>query len=293
MTISCLEKRIDFISKILTVAFKLGIFLGGGCIISYFLRIGYIPQDLSIGDGLLFLMAAVCFGLLYGLVIAMFASLGIVLYILFQLTLNKLCKSEAAPLIFPSYFLWTTVPLTGLAVLLIYILDLKDKALYFEMPGLSFMLFLLCAFYAYCENKIKKSERDKTFNLPAWENGKLPQQDKPELLRKFQLLISAAIIFAPLIFFRSVTGLILDMSMKKANIRIESSSIYIKNPHALLIPKTLVSTKMDTLTDYTAFEKVTVLFNGFGKTTVVSFDNGKGTRQLEIPNDQLIIVKSR
>jgi adenylate kinase len=40
---------------------------------------------------------------------------------------------------------------------------------------------------------------------------------------------------------------------------------------------------------YIKFDKVIVLFRGFGKTTVISFVDKGTKKQLEIPNDQLIV----
>ncbi|MCY0858768.1 hypothetical protein [Cupriavidus sp. D39] len=49
-----LQNNIDNLSKSATTLSKLGIFAGGVCITFYSLEIGYFPQELSVGDGVLF-----------------------------------------------------------------------------------------------------------------------------------------------------------------------------------------------------------------------------------------------
>ena len=64
-TTSPLERNVESVSKIVALASKFGVLVGGVCVISYSLRINHFPQDLSVGDGILFLMAAACFGVIY------------------------------------------------------------------------------------------------------------------------------------------------------------------------------------------------------------------------------------
>ena len=79
ITTSSLEKNIELVSKIATTASKFGVLVGGICVITYSLRINHFPQDLSVGDGLLFFMAAACFGVIYVFFTASLVSLGITL----------------------------------------------------------------------------------------------------------------------------------------------------------------------------------------------------------------------
>lgn len=56
-----------------------------------------------------------------------------------------------------------------------------------------------------------------------------------------------------------------------------------------MLPKSLTSREHPTLADYTRFDGTVVLFNGFGKNTVISFPDGGVTRTLKIPDDQIIV----
>ena len=73
------------------------------------------------------------------------------------------------------------------------------------------------------------------------------------------------------------------------SLRIEHPTIYLKSPYALMLPKDLISKDHASPADYTRFDGTVILFNGFGKNTVVSFPNGRATRTIRIPNDQIIV----
>ena len=91
------------------------------------------------------------------------------------------------------------------------------------------------------------------------------------------------------LFVGGVSGELLDAAMRFAHVRIENPVIYVKEPFASLLPEGLLSKTRYPLKDYAAFDGTIVLFKGFGKTTVISFQDGSTIRKLEIPNEQLII----
>lgn len=77
--------------------------------------------------------------------------------------------------------------------------------------------------------------------------------------------------------------------MRFGRIRIEHPTIYVKAPYALMLPKSLVPQEHAGLADYTRFDGTVVLFNGFGKNTVISFPDAGSVRKLRIPNEYIII----
>lgn len=81
--------------------------------------------------------------------------------------------------------------------------------------------------------------------------------------------------------------------MKATGIREEKVSLYVKEPYSRLIPKNLSNFKENNLlqNSYCLFYDLTILFQGFGKSTVVSFKQGDEITKLEIPNDHLIALK--
>lgn len=292
---SLFEKNIESVSKIATTASKFGVLVGGVCVITYSLRINHFPQDLSVGDGLLFLMAATCFGMIYVFFIASLVSLGITLSpairIVFQFFVwgvNLFRKRNAEPAHTLAPFEWSAALLALFSVVIILALGSQDSNAYWNLPMLSVGLYLFYSVYVSSGNKIKKIEMVKNAVLHTDEKENIVQLGDPEKLRRVQLFSLAAILVLPLLI-GGVSGQLLDAAMRTAHVRVEKPVIYVKEPYSSLLPKALTPKDRNAPKDYTAFDGTIVLFKGFGKTTVVSFPDGNAARKLEIPNDQLII----
>ncbi|GHU12009.1 hypothetical protein AGMMS50225_18870 [Betaproteobacteria bacterium] len=120
------------------------------------------------------------------------------------------------------------------------------------------------------------------------EKENIIQLGDPEKLRREQLLSLSTILVLPLLI-GGVSGQLLDAAMRASHVRVEKPIIYVKEPHSSLLPEALISKGRNAPKDYTAFDGTVVLFKGFGKTTVVSFSDDNIARNLEIPNDQIII----
>jgi len=283
------------VSKIATAISKFGVLVGSVCVISYSLRISHFPQDLSLGDGLLLLMAAACFGVIYVLFIASLVSLGItmspairVVFKLFVWVVNRFSKRKAEPVHSLAPFEWFAVLLALFSVVFILVLGSQDSTAYWNLPMLSVGLYLIYSVYVSNGNKIKRIEMVYNAVLHTEEKENITQLGDPEKLRRGQLFCLATIFVLPLVL-GGVSGQILDAAMRSANVRIEKAVVYVKEPFSSLLPKSLISKSQNSPKDYTAYDGLVILFKGFGKTTVVSFFDGNGTRKLEIPNDQLII----
>ena len=292
---SSLEKNIESVSKIVTAASKFGILVGGVCVITYLLRINHFPQDISVGDCLLFLMAAACFGVIYVFFTASLVSLGItlspairVVFNAFVWGVNIFLKRKAEPAHTLAPFQWSAVLFALYSVVIILALGSQDSTAYWNLPMLSVGLYLFYSVYVSSGNKIKKIEAVKNAVLLTDENENIVQLGNPEKLRRVQLFSLAAILVLPLLI-GGVSGQLLDAAMRTAHVRVEKPVIYVKEPYSSLLPKALTSKSRNAPKDYTAFDGTVVLFKGFGKTTVISFPDGTATRKLEIPNDQLII----
>jgi hypothetical protein len=285
---SSLEKNIESVSKIATTASKFGILVGGVCVITYSLRINHFPQDLSVGDGLLFLMAAACFGMIYVFFTASLVSLGITLSPAIRAVFNLFHKRKAEPPHTLAPFQWSAVLFALFSVVIILELGSQDSTAYWNLPMLSVGLYLFYSVYVSSGNKIKKIETVKNTVLHTDEKQNVVQLGDPEKLRREQLFSLATILVLPL-FISGVSGQLLDAAMRAAHVRVEKPVIYVKEPYSSLLPKALASKSQNSPKDYTAFGGTVVLFKGFGKTTVVSFPDGSAIRKLEIPNDQLII----
>ena len=69
----------DYIANSLSIIFKLSLLIGGTSSILYFIKIGHIPSNLSLGDGLLFLLVSACITINYVVFAVLSTSFGIVL----------------------------------------------------------------------------------------------------------------------------------------------------------------------------------------------------------------------
>ena len=292
---SSLEKNIESVSKIATTASKFGVLVGSICVVIYSLRINHFPQGLSLGDGLLFLLAAACFGVIYIFFTASLVSLGItlspVIRPVFNLVVwatNKLHKRklELAHKFAP--FEWLAVLFALFSVLIIFALGARDSSVYWNLPILSIGLYFFFFVFLSAGEKTKNIEQIKSGALHTKDKENVAQLGDPEKLKRLQLFTVAAILLLPLLV-GGVSGQLLDAAMRAANVRVDNPIIYVKEPYASLIPQSLVSLAINAPKDYSVFEGVGVLFKGFGKTTVVSFQDGKAIRKLEIPNDQIIV----
>lgn len=296
---SSLEKNIESVSKVAAAASKFGILVGGVCVITYSLRINHFPQGLSVGDGLLFLMAASCFGMIYVVFIASLVSLGITLSPAIRAVFNVLVwgvnrfrKRKAEPAHTLAPFKFSAVVFAFFSVVIILVLGSQDSTAYWNLPMLSVGLYLFYSVYVSSGNKIKKIEAVKNAVLHTDEKENVVQLGDPGQLRRVQLFSLATILVLPL-FIGGVSGQLLDAAMQTAHVRVENPVIYVKEPYSSLLPKALTSKSKNAPKDYTAFDGAVVLFKGFGKTTVVSFSDSTTTRKLEIPNDQIIIIENR
>lgn len=293
--ISSLEKNVESVAKIATTASKFGILIGSVCVITYSLKINHFPQDLSIGDGLLFLMAAACFGVIYIFFTASLVSLGVTLSPAIRLVfssavwaMSKFRKHKLEPAHTLAPFEWLAVLFALFSVLIILALGARDSTAYWNLPMLSVCLYLFYSIYLSSGNKIRKIEMVKSGRVFTDEKENIAKLGDLEKLRRTQVFSLATISVLPL-FVGGVSEQLLDAAMRAANVRLEKPIIYVKEPYSTLLPKSLVSKSLTAPKKYLVFEGVVVLFKGFGKTTVISFPEGNITRKFEIPNDQIII----
>lgn len=283
----------------MAAAAKFGVLVGGTCVVGYSLRIDHFPQDLSVGDGLLFLMAAACFGVIYVFFIASLVALGIslspavrIVIRLFVWVANLFRRHKIRQLYEFAPFEWLAVLFALFSFIIILSLGSRDPSVYWSLPLLSIGLYVFYSIYRSSGNKLKNIETISNAVLHTAEKETIAQLGNPENLRKVQLISIAMILLSPLVM-GGVTGQLVDAAMRMAHVRVEKATIYVKEPFSSLISKSAVTTNRNTPVGYTAFDKILVLFKGFGKSTVISFQDGSTVRNLEIPNDQLIVEEQK
>lgn len=223
---SSFEKNIESVSKIATTVSKFGILVGGVCVITYLQRINHFPQDLSFGDGLLFLMAAAYFGMIYVFFIACLVSLGVtlspairVVFNVFVWGVNLFRKRKAEPLHMLAPFQWSSVIFALFSVFIIQTLGSQDSTAYWNLPMLSVGLYFFYSVYVSSGSKIKKIETVNNSILYTYEKESVAQLGDPEKLRRMQLFSLTTILMMPL-FIGGVSGQLLDAAMRTAHVRV-------------------------------------------------------------------------
>lgn len=285
-----LDTQIDFIMKALSLAAKIGLLIGGVCIVFYSLINGHFPQGVSIGDGLLFLIAALCFGVVYLVFTACITSTGVLLspiliplLKLIQHITNKFSEKKTDLAFSLKTITLPSVIFGFFGAAFIFALARKDIFGHVQLLILPIFQYLIYSAFLDQSKKIKsaiKTAGDSTANAG--------QQNQPgtdlEWMRKIRLMMAGFIIFTPLLMGGVGTDL-LRTAMIAAKIRIEKATINVKPPYANLLPSATESK----LENYKRFENATVIFRGVGNTTLVEMRTEEMNTRLEIPNDSIVI----
>jgi hypothetical protein len=270
--LSTFEKNVESLSKMATAFSKLGIFFGGILVVTYSLRIGHFPQDITLADGLLLMTAATCFGLIYIFFLACLISLGMVLsYIclpfakIFGKIYFCITKKEIEPVHELTPFQWPLAILAVISMLLIQILGERNNDLYYILPVISVLLYLFCSVFASWGNRVNKIENIEGSVIYTHEKEKLSSTAELTKSKINRVIFFFAILTLPLITGQ-VFGELLDAAMRAAHIRVENSTIYVKEPYSTLLRNALQVVDKDIPDGYTGFTGAKILFNGFGNT---------------------------
>ncbi|WP_405118248.1 hypothetical protein [Pseudomonas leptonychotis] len=285
----------DSLLKVTGAAVKLSIALGSACVILYSVRIGHFPQGLALGDGLLFLLAAGCFGFLYAFFTAGLIGLGSC----FSPLTNQVLKLSSWVIakfrgkkIDPAYelepFQWPAIPFAAMAVMMMIALGGRDYSVYVKLLAVAVMLHI---FYSVAVDASKKSRAAQRLQDSVIETPDKAQAAVEASKHKSIYHIVCFLIMLLPLLVGGVSGQLVDSAMRLANVRIEQPVIYAKAPYDELLPESLIAKNLKAPKGYKVYEGISVRFKGFGSTTVVAFKDEDTERQLEIPNDQLIVEK--
>lgn len=295
--ISSFESMVESLLKLASAALKFSIALGSACVIIYALRVGHFPQGLTLGDGLLFLLAVSCFGVIYAVFVGCLLSIGICLSLVTRPMFNlifkiikKKTKSAKQPAYELAHFHWGAIPLAGLGLLLIWGLGQKNIAAYWNLPCLSVFLYLLYSAVKSAGAKYRSHEWLLNTRIETPEKNELMRSGEAGKAKNTYLSCISMMMLTP-ILVGGVSGQLMDGAMRIAQIRIEGPTIYVKAPYNVLLPKVLITNEFKTPEDYIAYVGTTVQFRGFGNSTVITFQDGQRRRQLDIPNDHIIVEK--
>ncbi|WP_245150821.1 hypothetical protein [Pseudomonas fluorescens] len=287
-----LEKQIDIATKLLSLSAKIGLLIGGTCIVSYLLSNGHYPQGVSIGDSLLFLVAAFCFGLVCVYFSISVTAAGVLLSPLFIPVLRGFAwlqgkVSDKKPILefkrpkitFFSVFFGVCGAVT------IYFLTRRAPVEHIQLILLPIFQYIVYSAYLEQNKKIKAAQPSATEVADA-ENPVEKLHAEMKRLKKTRTVIAGVILLTPLLM-GGVTSDLLQAAMSFAQIRIERATILVKPPYANLLP----APKDSPLENYKSFENATVIFRGVGNSTLIEMRTEETAIRLEIPNDSIIIER--
>lgn len=287
---------IEVINSFLNLSFKSGIALGGAVFIFYCWRIGYFPQDASVGDGLLLILLAISFGGLYIFFIMSLTSLGIVfrpvwhgfqrLFLVLLKAFNKLSGKKI------EYHPFT-------------IEKARIEFFFFAMFGLFFVIWFsrldikilwtltLCVWgSALIWSTYLQNHRD----ISTLEHKEIPTDNDIKRLRNLnstQPFLVVIFLTLPLLV-GGVTGELLDGAMRLANIRKDVAVVHIKEPYVTYaVEYGLIGEKSAFGSDFSKYRDITILFDGLGRNVVIEMKKATGTVSFAIPSDHIYIIQKK
>jgi hypothetical protein len=289
-----LDKQLDIANKALSLAFKVGLIVGGSVFLGYCWKIGYFPRDVSIGDGLLFLMLAIAFGSIYLLFTASLTCLGITLRPIWHgiyRSFNYLVK------------LYNKVFGANKVVSEFNIITGKLEHFIFALFGLLFVWgfgsfdlkvlgsLILAVFGCALLWSGHQESGSEIIEIESKENLSADDNKRISFLKQHQKILAVVILFIPLLF-GGVSGKLLDGAMRLSNVKEDKATIHVKKPYIKYVEEHNIKAKESNLgKDYGTFENMSILFNGFGKNAVLIQNGVDKPINIIIPNDHLIVVQ--
>lgn len=289
---------IDLLSRAFSFLFKVGLLLGGSCLILYCYRLNYFPAGLSVGDGFLLIALAASFGFVYGLFVVSLSALGLwftpILRSIQNLVfwLRRRCKKSVAgehlDLVRPDM---NALVFGGVGVLFILVLAQVEPSAAWTLPATAFVLGIVLATYQRAAARLAQISFEEAMDIIIPPRSPQLMRPDKERLRIVRFLSPIAIFTLPLLV-GGVSGVLLDSAMHLAKIKKDASHVMLKEPYSQFVPEQLKADKWVSVADYTTFESVDVVFSGVGQKTVIEFQAGDGYQRLAVPNDEIIVIPS-
>lgn len=284
--------------------------IGVLCLVAYLVMISYIPSELSFSDTFIFLLIfSACFTVYVGLGIILFlfgTSLVPLTYIIFSVVDKYLTPHIriGQKLPFPKISITTLAASLYLLYVIhsLFLLHWKIN-LYIGVT----VFFIAFTYYPFYINRQKIKEFNKKYeNLEdiiddpdASESLKIFAKKKLKRLEthiKDSLQIAIFLILIPLVpmvFIKDIGDTFLNYVMQKTGVRVEKATLYIKEPYADLIELPKSTTKELSQYKIFIFKDVKVLFQGIGKSTLISYKVKDIEKQLVIPNEYIIVERTQ
>lgn len=283
-------RLLNDLSVFLDVAFKFGVIVGGTILLTYCVRIGFFPSDLSIGDGFLFIIIAVAFSFLYLFFIGCITSAGIILgpvwhcsQSVFIKLLRTFGKAQGyTPFTIEKKQTWVYIP-GLLGFLLAYGLFKSDHSFFLPLLFCAWATALLMS--TFLQNGRKIEALEALVERPAEQSQTL------STLKKCQLPLILFGLLTPLVF-NTVVSRLADATMRIIQVRNDNVTLHIEQPYDILALEYKVALKPSGFGDnFRSIEHANILLKGLGSTILVETLNKEGVLiKLQLPSDHVHII---
>ena len=287
--------KLECLNKFLTVAFKVGVLVGGFAICAYSWIIGYFPSGVTIGDGLLFILLATVLSVLVALFSFSFTSLGLALWPLWKLVIKLLSKI----LILINRVTNKDLQINSLP---------KIRKARAEHYGIAFIGFLFAGFLALQDwrslmvvlvllfsssvmwSSIQENEEEANKQLKA----DISTEQKEAILKRVKRgnsISLLAMVLMPLVIPGAPTMLVTGV-MRAADVRVDSATVHIKAPYSIYAEESGTKGQPSNFgSSFLKFENAQVLFKGIGSNTVLSLHLKDEDRvQIVVPNSSVHLL---
>jgi len=269
---SIVKGNLDLYIKGIDLAGRIGVVLGGATLLIYCLRIGYFPQELSIGDSILLMFMGIGFGVLYiAFTVSMTAFAIAMLYPAHRLFAFLSNKANIRALQAPAFpYPWVAWTYGSVAPLFIFVLPRDTPQQYLHLAILCGLLYSVYFFWKRIGTD-HGAARQRIHCVALW-------------------------IVIPFLFGQ-FNGRLAEGAMRLLGVQVDNTAIYIKEPFAHLIPlpptdreSKELGARIEAIHGYRRFDSAKIQFRGVGKATLITINNSSSSVRLEVPNDHVVVV---
>lgn len=288
------KDKVEVFDKLLGIAAKVGILIGGVALLFYCWSIGYFPRDITIGDGLLFIFIAAGFGVLYVLFLASLTGFGLVLRPVwhwgqkaYAVAGGTWCRWRKKPFLYSPFEL---MPM-GAEHIIFAIFGLFFVIGFTRRDAMYLPMLLVSAFGCAFIWSVFQRDSAEYATLSKQSDRSVEEGARRRGLEKSRVILLAGLFASPLV----VGGMLAPLSegaMRLLNLRKENAVVHVAKPYgAFIASQGIAGTKSDLGEEYLRFDQVDVLLAGPGSSVVISLKRpGSGNVQVTIPNDHILIA---